>query len=66
MAVNILSLNNMVNKQLVSDVLIYLEDEGWSELIDKRWEIEVKTEILKKYPRIDEDTLKYVLKLVLY
>lgn len=56
----------MINNHLVSDVLIYLEDEGWSELIDKRWEPEVKAEILKKYPQIDEDTLKYVLKLVLY
>ena len=65
MVVNILSLNNMINKELVSDVLIYFENEGWSELIDKRWETEVKTEILKKYPQIDEDTLKYVLKLVL-
>ena len=56
----------MINKHLVSDVLNYLEDKGWSELIDKRWEKEVKTEILKKYPQIDEDTLKYVLELVLY
>lgn len=56
----------MINKHLVSDVLSYLEDEGWSEIIDKRWEKEVKTEILKKYPQIDEDTLKYVLELVLY
>jgi hypothetical protein len=66
MVVNILTKNSMINNHLVYDVLIYLEDEGWSELIDKRWEPEVKTEILKKYPQIDEDTLKYVLKLVLY
>lgn len=66
MVANILTQHSMINKQLVSDVLNYLEDKGWSELIDKRWEKEVKTEILKKYPQIDEDTLKYVLELVLY
>ena len=66
MVVNILTQHSMINKHLVSDVLSYLEDEGWSEIIDKRWENEVKTEILKKYPQIDEDTLKYVLELVLY
>lgn len=66
MVANILTQHSMINKHLVSDVLNYLEDKGWSELIDKRWEKEVKTEILKKYPQIDEDTLKYVLELVLY
>lgn len=66
MVVNTLTQNNIINNYLVSDVLNYLEEEGWSELIDRRWEIEVKKEILKKYPQIDEDTLKYVLKLVLY
>ena len=38
MVANTLTQNSMINKHLVSDVLIYLEDEGWSELIDKRWE----------------------------
>lgn len=66
MVVNILTHHNMINNKLVSEVLNYLEEEGWSELIDPRWETEVKNDILKKYSNIDEETLFYILKIVLY
>lgn len=66
MVVNILTHHNMINNKLVSEVLNYLEEEGWSELIDPHWETEVKNDILKKYSNIDEETLFYILKIVLY
>lgn len=56
----------MINYKLVKEILLYLEKEGWSELIDERWSSEVINEITKKFPRIDENTLNYVLKIVLY
>lgn len=29
----------MFNKSLVRDILIYLETQGWTEIIDERWGI---------------------------
>lgn len=49
----------------VSECLEYLEDRGWTELIDSRFEDDVREEILKEFPRISDDVLEQVLKLVL-
>lgn len=32
--------------------LLHLDDEGWSELIDSRWEKEVKQTLLTRFPQI--------------
>jgi hypothetical protein len=55
----------MFNKSLIRDVLIYLETQGWTEIIDERWESKVKEDILKGFPNIDEDTLNHVLNLII-
>jgi hypothetical protein len=55
----------MFNKSLVRDILIYLETQGWTEIIDERWESKVKEDILKGFPNIDKDTLNYVLNLII-
>ena len=55
----------MFNKSLVRDILIYLETQGWTEIIDDRWESKVKKDILKGFPNIDKDTLNYVLNLII-
>ena len=55
----------MFNKSLVRDVLIYLETQGWTEIIDERWESKIKEDILKGFPNIDKDTLNYVLNLII-
>lgn len=53
--------------EIISQVLNYLiEEQGWSELIDPRWEEDVQKEIRNKFPEINEDTLNYIIKLVLY
>lgn len=55
------------DSELISQVLNYLiEEQGWSELIDPRWENDVRKEITKKFTEINEDTLNYIIKLVLY
>lgn len=56
----------MIVKDTIKEVLTHLEDIGWSELIDKRWEKEVRKDILKEFPNIDKRTLNYILNLVLY
>lgn len=55
----------MFNKSLIRDVLIYLETQGWTEIIDERWESKVTENILKGFPNIDKDTLNYVLNLII-
>ena len=55
----------MFNKSLVRDILIYLETQGWTEIIDERWESKVTEDILKGFPNIDKDTLNYVLNLII-
>ena len=49
----------------VKDILLLLEQNGWSDLIDSRWEQQVREEILTAYPDIDIDTLDKVLEIVL-
>ena len=57
---------NLRDKQLSSQVLKYLEDIGWSELIDDRWKDEVIEIIKTKFPQINEETLNHILKLIIY
>ena len=55
----------MGGKVNVQDVLAYLENIGWTELIDSRWERQVIKDIQSGFPNIDPETLEYVLNLVL-
>lgn len=47
------------------EVLLYLEEIGWSDLIDNRWRDELVWDIIAKFPDIPETTLDNVLNLVL-
>lgn len=49
----------------VSKCLQYLEDAGWSDLIDSRYELQVTDELMKQFPNITDDVLVRVLNLVL-
>lgn len=49
----------------VRDCLLYLEDKGWSELIDARWEQLVIEELTNKFPYITDNIIEEVLKLVI-
>ena len=49
----------------VADVLEYLENAGWSELIDSRWERKLTKEIVERFPNITESVLDEVLGVVL-
>lgn len=49
----------------VSKCLQYLEDAGWTELIDSRYENQVTDELMKQFPNISDDVLVRVLNLVL-
>lgn len=49
----------------VSNCLSYLEDAGWSDLIDSRWEDKVVEELRTQFPDITDEVLVKVLNLVL-
>lgn len=57
---------NLIDKQLSSQVLKYLENIGWSELIDDRWKDEVIEIIKTNFPQINEETLNHILKIIIY
>lgn len=54
------------NKKELTKLMLYLESEGWSDLIDERWKNDVKTCILKKYPDTSEEILKELFKFIIY
>ena len=49
----------------VSNCLRYLEETGWSDLIDSRWEDKVVEELRQQFPDITDEVLVRVLNLVL-
>lgn len=49
----------------VRDVLIKLEELGWTEIIDSRYKQKLIGDIYDNFPDISGDTVKYVLDLVL-
>lgn len=49
----------------VSKCLQYLEDAGWSDLIDSRYKNQVTDELIKQFPNISDEVLTRVLNLVL-
>ena len=55
-----------MEKVTVQNVLVFLEESGWTELIDPRWEREVVKEIVNKFPNITQDVLDETLKVVLW
>ena len=36
----------------IAEAILFLENLGWSELIDPRWTIKVKNDLLKYNPKI--------------
>lgn len=56
---------NKVDKHMVKECLLYLEEEGWSELIDERWKNDVISTLKKRFPELNDITLEYILKIIL-
>lgn len=46
-------------------ILEYLQDIGWSDLIDSRWRDKVTEDIRSEFPQVDDEILEEVLKTVL-
>ena len=54
-----------MNRDIVKEALLKLDELGGSDLIDGRWRKEVQTDILEYFPEISNEDLEYVLNLVL-
>lgn len=54
-----------MNKTIISEVLCYLEEIGWADLIDSRYKDYVISDIRSKFPNISPKDLQKVLDLVL-
>lgn len=59
-------MTSCINFDLVPKALMLLENEGWSDLIDKKWEKDVTKTLTENFPDMDKETLQYVLESVLY
>lgn len=55
----------MCNKDIVREGLLYLQEQGWSDLIDSRWRDDVIKEIKTCIPNISDTDLNEILDLVL-
>lgn len=49
----------------VNKCLRYLDNTGWSDLIDSRWEEDVVKELKHNFPNISDEVIEKVLELVL-
>jgi len=58
--------NNQTERMDISKYLIYLDDEGWSELICSRWEKEVKQTLLTQFPEMTEEEWKRISEIVFW
>ena len=50
----------------IAEALLFLENLGWSELIDQRWTIKVKNDLLKYNPKLSNEEINYILNIVIY
>ena len=55
-----------MNYDLVPKALQFLENQGWSDLIDKRWKKKVTDDLKKAFPDMDKETLGHILGCVIF
>jgi hypothetical protein len=58
-------MKNYSKKVTVRDVLLKIEELGWSELIDSRWKQKLLGDIYDNFPNVSVNIVEEVLKLVL-
>ena len=49
----------------IQRIYSYLEDAGWSELIDSRWRDDVIKEIHENLPDVSDNDIEHVLNIIL-
>jgi hypothetical protein len=54
-----------MNRDIVREGLLCLQEQGWSDLIDSRWKDDVIYEIKSRIPNISDEDLNEILNSVL-
>ena len=57
--------SNYARKKLISTILLYLSEIGWSDLIDSRWRDNVIRDIKEKFPKTSNSIIEHILEVVL-
>ena len=55
----------MIDYDMVSKALQFLETSGWSDLIDNRWKKKVTDDLKNAFPEMNKETLEHVLECVI-
>ena len=55
----------MVDYDMVSKALMFLQNNGWSDLIDRKWKKEVEKQLKENFD-MNTETLKHVLDCVIF
>lgn len=50
----------MIDKHKISSYLTYLDQQGWSELIDERWKKDVYNELKNEFPDMSNEEWNYM------
>ena len=50
----------MIDKNKIGAYLTYLDQQGWSELIDERWKKDVHNELKNKFPDMSNEEWNYI------
>ena len=46
--------------------LLFLEKEGWSDMVDKRWEGIIRESLTNEFPYIDEQSLNEIIDVIIW
>ena len=57
--------SSYARKKLISTILLYLSEIGWSDLIDSRWRDDVIRDIKEKFPKVPNSIIEHILEVVL-
>lgn len=57
--------SSYARKKLISTILHYLSEIGWSDLIDSRWRDDVIRDIKEKFPKAPNSIIEHILEVIL-
>lgn len=64
--IELAEISNKLNSDLVSDMLEFLERQGWSDLIDAKWKGDVLLQLEIAFPGVPKEIIQKVLNIVIY
>lgn len=51
-------------RNYVREGLLFLEKEGWSDIVDKRWESMIRESLINEFPYIDDQSLNEIIDVI--